>query len=96
MAAKVPYCVYQLSVDRADDSSVLPSRDIKKWDVAMILLMHGELDAAVEPVEVSQEEQKFFLCVWPYGFLHIPKPYSGSEVNSGDSCLKEFLYAGFS
>ena len=81
---EVPVRVGGLAVDSAGQAAVLLSGhlNIKKRNVAITFLFHGELDAAVKPVEVFQKELEVVLPVLPddESIVHISEPNFGSVV----------------
>ena len=64
---------------------------IQERDVAILFLIHGELDAAVQPVEVFQEQLKLVMTILPddKGVIDVAKLDSWLEVSCGDGSLLE-------
>ena len=93
---QVPVRVRGLAVYTAGKGSVLLSEhlNVKKRNAAITFLFHCELDAAVKPVEVFQEEAEFLPPVLPddEGIINIPKPHVWTVVCCVDGKLLEFLH----
>ena len=67
---------------------------VQERDVAILFLIHSELDAAVKPVEVIQEQLELVLAMLPddKSVIDIAQPDSRLEISCGDGSLLEFLH----
>ena len=68
--------------------------NVKKRNAAISFLFHCELDVAVKPVEVFQEEAELLLSVLPddKGIIDVPQPQGGTVACCVDGELLEFFH----
>ena len=95
-AVEVSVRVGGLPVDLLSKRAILlPGHlQVQERDDAILFLIHGELDAAVQPVEVFQEQLELVRTVLSddKGVIHVAKPNTRLEVSCGDGSLLEFFH----